>query len=315
MAWDDTPPTAQEIKGAPAWDAAPPTKEELAGKSEPSWLDKSVPVVGGTPRGYIQGGLNVLPTAGAFGGGVLGGTAGAAAGPAGALAAGAGGAALGGATGEGLKKLGEHYILGQEQAPGDYVSAEGKGLLHGAEQEMGGQVLSKGAGMLKEVPDQILDVATRPAIASSSSEAKEVYDPFLKTWRVPGKTLSEMEPLNANLSKESTSEVAPKDLKQMMAEKAANAIESTGSLLKKGADFAGKVVPNVMEYMGAHLGGGPGLIAAKALASDTAKAIGKAGAVIMKDAAGNFVATPEGMGLITRGGLNMSSHNPEASSK
>lgn len=311
MAWDDAPPTAQEIKSAPAWDAAPPTKEELAGKSSPSWLDKSVPVVGGTPRGYIQGGLNVLPTAGALGGGIIGGTAGAAAGPVGSLAAGTGGAALGGATGEGLKKLGEHYILGKEQEPGEYLTAEGKGMLHGAEQEMGGQVLSKGLGLVKGIPAALKDAAEATPV--SSEEAKSVYDPFLKTSRVPGQSVEDMTPLNANLSKEPTVEVPVKTLKQLLAEKASGALDTAGSAMSKVGDVAGKVLPYAAKGVGAASG-----VHGYALGEALTSAPAKAGALIMKDASGNFIATPEGMGLLTRGAIearDKSSHSPQEQSK
>jgi hypothetical protein len=115
---------------------------------EKSILDKEVPIIGGTGRGYVQGTLNALPGAGAAIGGVLGGTAGTAIEPGGGTAlGGVGGAALGGAAGESLKDLGEKYILGQNKTRSDIYGNPAKGALSGAAQEAGGQLI--GAGIQK----------------------------------------------------------------------------------------------------------------------------------------------------------------------
>lgn len=149
MAWDDEAPSKGELtkldatasKGE-AWDAAPPTDSELG---KPSILDKKVPIVGGTPRGYIQGALNALPTAGAAAGGLLGGAAGTALEPGGGtVAGGVAGAGLGDAAGESLKNLGEKYILGQNKTRSDIYLKPGAGLIQGEGQEAGGQLLNAG---------------------------------------------------------------------------------------------------------------------------------------------------------------------------
>lgn len=300
------PPTKDELTqvqtaGGGADLFAPPTKDELA-SVQPSWLDKHVPVVGGTPRGYIQGGLNTLPMAGAFGGGVLGGTAGIAAGPVGTIAAGTGGAALGGATGEGLKKLGEHYILGQDdQKPGDYVRAEAHGLLNGATQELGGQVGSKALKVVGDVPELLREIGAGPAKAESA-----IYDPFLKTSRVPGQSVNDLE--NIGTAIDQGKSAAP-SLGQRAAGAASKAIDKTSEVAGKTAEVAGKALPYVAKVVGAALGHFPGYAAAEALTSPAGKAAVKATGLIAKDAAGNIIASPEGMGLLMSASKGQTSKN------
>jgi len=116
---------------------------ETPAKDNKSWLDTDIP--GGTPRGYIQGALNTLPTAGMVAGGVAGGVAGTALEPVGGTAAGAvGGAALGGGAGESLKNLGEQYLLGQDKTRSEIYGNPAKGVVEGAAAEVGGQLLGKG---------------------------------------------------------------------------------------------------------------------------------------------------------------------------
>lgn len=146
MAWDDSAPTAQEVAATQPlqrqWDSSPPTPDELG----TSVMDKQVPIIGGTPRGYARGALGLLPTAGMVGGGILG----SAAGPAG-TAAGAGVGAMGG---EALKGIGEQYLLGDQPMPREKQYQEmGNAALGGVAGEMGGQVVGKGleAGLATDV--------------------------------------------------------------------------------------------------------------------------------------------------------------------
>ncbi len=126
---------AQKAQAAPqGFDPDAYLKEKGAGSS---WKDTKLP--GGTAGGYVQGALNVLPGAGAIGGGLLG----SAAGPIGAV----GGAGLGDAAGESLKNLGEKYILGKDKSRSEVYGNPAKGLAEGAAQEAGGQLI--GAGVQK----------------------------------------------------------------------------------------------------------------------------------------------------------------------
>lgn len=152
MDWDDAAPSKDELASTShhAWDAAPPSKEEL-GVREPSkpgsWLDTKIP--GGTPRGYIQGALDTLPTVGMVGGAAAAGTAGFALPVPGGAAAGAVvGAGLGDAAGESLKNLGEKYILGQDKTRSDIYGKPAKGFVEGTENEMTGQSLGASGSMI-----------------------------------------------------------------------------------------------------------------------------------------------------------------------
>jgi hypothetical protein len=103
---------------------------------EPSLLDKKVPIIGGTVRGYTKGALNTLPTVGAVGGGLLGSSAG----PIGAVA----GAGLGAGAGESLKNIGEKYILGEDKTREQIYADPAKQILSGVTAEMGGQAVGAG---------------------------------------------------------------------------------------------------------------------------------------------------------------------------
>lgn len=113
-----------------------------AAPEEQSIMDKQIPIIGGTPRGYTKGALATLPTVGTIGGGILGSSAG----PIGTV----GGAALGAGAGESLKNLGEKYLLGEDKSREDIYAGPAKATLEGATAEMGGQVLGAGAKALAE---------------------------------------------------------------------------------------------------------------------------------------------------------------------
>jgi hypothetical protein len=262
---------------------APFSKDEVAQAKgqgqgpQKTWLDKEGPL-GNTPRGYIQGSLNVLPYAGAFGGGVLG----SAGGPIGAV----GGAGLGGGLGAGLKQLGEQHILGQDKQAGDYYTAEGKGIKSGIMQEAGGQVATKALKVVSDVPSLLKEFA-------KPEEAQIVYDPFIQTERAVGSSTDEMANLGHDFSQ------IPKG-DQSVTQKAAGllsrGIEKTGDVASKGAEYAGKAFPYVLKGIGALKGGFPGYKAAEYLGTPAAAATAR----FAKDAAGNVVMNPEGMGLLMR---------------
>jgi len=252
-----------------------------------SWLDKKV--LGGTPRGYIKGGLNLLPTTGAYVGGIGGGAAGVEAGPVGMLAGGTAGAALGGAAGEHLKNLGEQYILGEDKKPGDYVSADAQGMLHGATQEVGGQVASKALGMVRSAPSSLKDYASAPPVAETSE--KVVYDPMMKTYRKLGASVDELADLGRPID---TGGVAEKSLGQKAAGVASSALDKTADAAKTTAKVAGKVIPIAAKVGGGFFHGLPGYAAAEALTSEPVRDAVKSGV----SAADEFVSDPHGMGLL-----------------
>lgn len=249
----------------------------------PSVLDKQVPYIGGTPRNYIKSGLGALPIAGMAAGGL----AGAPTGPIGA----AGGAALGGAAGEGLKHLGEEYILGEKKEPGDYLKAEGSGLIHGAEAEMGGQLGAKAIKAVSDVPSLLKE------IGSVSKGEAVIYDPFLKTSRAPGQTIEELKNIGTEIKQ--TPDIGKPGLLQKGAQLASSAIDKT----QEGAEAAGKVAEKVLPLTakigGALIGHFPGYAAGEALTSRPAREAFKSGVGLLKDASGNIVISPEGLGLLT----------------
>lgn len=54
MAWNDAPPTADELKSASSWDATPPTPEELASIGGPSQVEAAINSFGkGATLGYL----------------------------------------------------------------------------------------------------------------------------------------------------------------------------------------------------------------------------------------------------------------------
>lgn len=129
-----------------------------------SALDAEVPVIGGTPRGYIKGALNTLPVVGTIGGGALG----LAGGPATVV----GGAGLGAAAGEALKNIGEKFILDEDKTREDIYAGPAKAAIEGATAEMGGQVMGAGAKALAEVP------AVKAGISKVGSGLAKVGETF-----------------------------------------------------------------------------------------------------------------------------------------
>lgn len=121
----------------PAFDPNKPFKQV---NDDSSLMD--APLLGGTPRGFIQGGLNALPTAGMLAGGAIG-TAG---GPVGAV----GGAGLGAMGGKALKSLGERYLLDKPESRSDYYSGLAGAGMEGMSNEMGGRALGAGAKLAAE---------------------------------------------------------------------------------------------------------------------------------------------------------------------
>ncbi len=141
---------------------------------KPSWLDADIP--GGTPRGYIQGGLNALPTIGAWGGGAGGAVAGELVDPlGGGIPGGFAGAVGGGAIGGRLKSMGEQYILDKQKPEGEAPYQDMiNGANDGARQELMAGLLSAGGKSLAN--SGVQDIAksfNRPgseAIAAAASK-------------------------------------------------------------------------------------------------------------------------------------------------
>lgn len=262
--------------------------QKSAPPSEPSMLDKQVPYIGGTPRGYIQGGLNALPMAGAYGGGILGGTAGSAAGPMGAAAGGVGGAALGGSAGSHLKTIGEQYILGQDKKPGDYIDADKSGAGSGALQEMGGQVISKGIGLIRGAPSMLKAAAQGPASAGEGA----VYDPFMKMSRTPGASTEEL----AKLSQNPDNEMAP-GFQQRLAQSMVGGAQKVADWAGKAKDTASEALHEIGPWIGMHAGGIPGYAAVKI---GTSPMVQKAGGAAAKFAADSLENSPQLAGALYR---------------
>jgi hypothetical protein len=148
MAWNDSPPTADELKSISGsrWDASPPTPDELKAvgatlKKESSWQD--IPLPGGTAGGYARGALKTLPTAGMLVGGALG----LGGGPVGAVA----GAGAGAALGKSAENLGEG-LLGDNVSRSDLYAGPALEGIRGAGGEAGGQLAGKALGAAAQLP-------------------------------------------------------------------------------------------------------------------------------------------------------------------
>lgn len=151
MAWNDDPPSKAELNKVAdkastptgSWTDESPTPKEL--KS----LSAEKPE--GMLKGYARGAIEALPTAGAIGGGLLGGSIGTAAGPVGTIGGGVVGAAGGSAIGENLKELGKVYLLGDEpKQTGELYKDVAKAGGEGALSQMGGEIAGKAGGLLAE---------------------------------------------------------------------------------------------------------------------------------------------------------------------
>ncbi len=148
-------PDVKQASAAPASGLSPQEQAEMkalegdVGHLAPkSWMDTSIP--GGTPRGYIQGGLNQLPSLGGMAGGMAGAVGGEIVMPAGGgIPGGFLGAGAGGALGGRLKSMGEQYLLGKQKPEGEKSYQDLiEGGKTGVEQEALSAVLSAGAGSL-----------------------------------------------------------------------------------------------------------------------------------------------------------------------
>lgn len=255
-----------------------------------SMLDKEVPYIGGTPRGYIKGGLGALPTIGAYGGGILGGTAGSAAGPMGTVGGGLAGAAIGGGAGSHLKTMGEQYILGEDKKPGDYVDSDKQGVLGGAAQELGGQAISKGIGLVRGAPSMLKAAAQGPASAGEGA----VYDPFMKMSRTPGASTEEL----AKLSQNPDNEMAP-GFQQRLAQSMVGGAQKVADWAGKAKEMGGKAVDAIgvpLSLWHPHEAA-PVYAAAKVIMSPTAQ---KAGGAAAKFAADSLENSPQLAGALYR---------------
>lgn len=153
------PPTKEELDNAMF---APPTREERvnallsSGPLKPRGPDDA-DFFGGTPRGYLRGTLKALPPAFAMFGGAAGTMVG---GPGvGLVTAGAGSAG-----GYALQKLGEHHLLGDPNAMGEYQRGLVPAVADGMKQELGGQIISK-AG------EKFVDMGVKEAANADSVRA------------------------------------------------------------------------------------------------------------------------------------------------
>ena len=143
---------------------------------EPSWLDTQLPF-NTSPRGFLQGALNTLPTIGTVAGGIGGGVAGSIVPIYGTAVGGVAGAGLGAMAGQNLKAMGEQALLGNEAPTRKEFYG---GLLEagkdGAMSEMGGQALT---GAIQSKPGQYVlkkagKAASKVASSLSGVSQKEV---------------------------------------------------------------------------------------------------------------------------------------------
>ncbi len=134
MGWRDTiasaaTPNNQPPPASSGWRSTIKAEDT----KDPSWLDTKLPF-DTTPRGFIKGAAEQLPTVGAIGGGLIG----SGAGPVGTI----GGAGLGYAGGESLKNV-VNKAMGEDVTRDDVWRKPAEGLVKGATYEMGGQVLGE----------------------------------------------------------------------------------------------------------------------------------------------------------------------------
>jgi len=141
MAWDDAPPTKEELK----WDELPPSKE----KKSKAWdedppsadeLNQEMSATEGLTRGFIE----TLPVVGSAAGGLLGAPL---APPFGAL----GGAGLGAAAGESAKTYLKDILFNEKKPVVENLKDIGMAGLEGSTGEAGGQVLAKSAAYIPSV--------------------------------------------------------------------------------------------------------------------------------------------------------------------
>lgn len=172
------PPTKEELRSAQTGMRvndnlfAPPSKEELE-KTKSSWLDTEIP--GGTPRGYVQGTLDALPTAGMMAGGALGTVVGSPLPVVGNAAAGVVGAGMGSAAGYGLKSMGEKYLLGKEETRPEYYANLAEAAKSGMMGEMGGKIVGvAGESLAKSGVKNIAPDFNRPGVDQIQAAAAKL---------------------------------------------------------------------------------------------------------------------------------------------
>ncbi len=168
---DNSAASAPEI-AKPKFD---PNQSFQAADDSSSWLDAKIP--GGTPRGYIQGGLNALPSLGAMGGGALGFVGGEAAMPlGGGVVAGTAGAMGGGALGADLKSMGEEYLLGKKpQTREEFYQSLLDGAKTGAEQEaVAGLLKAGGESLARSGVQDVAKTFNQPGAAEVAAAATKL---------------------------------------------------------------------------------------------------------------------------------------------
>lgn len=145
--WEDHPVAVKSNSSSFNWEDHPVIEEKSqTSPQELPWYEEEVPVIGGTPKGYLQGALETLPTAGMLAGGAIG-TVGE---PGLGTVAGAG---VGGALGKAAEGLGKKYLLGEE--PGsreEYYKGLAQEGLMGAGSEIGAKAIGAGAKYAAETP-------------------------------------------------------------------------------------------------------------------------------------------------------------------
>lgn len=141
MAWDDAPPTPQELSAAPKWDATPPTPAEL-GQEGP-----------GIGRQIERAVVDTIPMVGGVLGGIAGTPADIVSGPAGTVLGAAGGYMGGKAVRNTINSF-----IDPEMAPktlGESVKDIALGAPEGVVQEVGGQIIGKGVGLAAQKAGQM----------------------------------------------------------------------------------------------------------------------------------------------------------------
>lgn len=168
MAWDDAPPTEEELAPTQAWDQSPPP-EQVPQEQKPikQWEDMSL-----GEKAAEFGASSIAPST-AIGAGILGAASPV---PGGAYA----GAGFGYAGGKELEKIVRHYLMNQPQEPSTAFDV-GMNVGMGAAQELGAAAIgvagSKAApyvkGPLKDAAEKILAAAERLGIKPTRSMLEE----------------------------------------------------------------------------------------------------------------------------------------------
>lgn len=144
----------------------------VANTQPTSFMDKQIPYIGGTPRGYARSALSTLPAIGAIGGGLVGSASGTALAPGpGTISGGLIGSGLGAAAGKNIENLGRKYLLNEDISPEQNAKDVAEAGIKAPMYEMGGQIIGKGLGA---AADKLSEKAGEKAFKALGPYARDV---------------------------------------------------------------------------------------------------------------------------------------------